>query len=264
MFAVPMVMASDLACSHWKNLGNHAANYFDSQELLTFLPQSKIISKEAAYLIQACIVSSKKEKVIGFKAGLIDETAQIKFKAKEPVFGVLTQANELQSNIIEDSSNKKYLIEAELAYKLKIDINSLLDLDLPIPELVSSVAPAIEVPAINFEVVTNLTANEIIAANAGATYFTLGKFVPLQNLDVNKVEVKITLNGLVVGPHTSMLPKNYDDIFKWLIKKAYTEGYALEKGTIFLIGSITKPKVLTKGDYQISFKGLQTLALYVK
>ena len=74
----------------------------------------------------------------------------------------------------------------------------------------------------------------------------------------------MTLNGLVVDSGTSTLPKNYDDVFKWLIKKAYTEGYSLEKGAIFLTGSITVPMALKKGNYQINFEGLETQTLYVQ
>ncbi len=229
-----------------------------------YFPQPKINSKEQAYLIQACIVSSKAQKIVGFKAGLINESSQEKFHIDEPVLGVFTKGNLKDSNIDIYESNKVSLIEVELAFRLKQKIDDLADLEKDIIELVDAVAPAIEIPLFHFENTSSLISNDIIAANVGANIFILGDFVLVEDVDIDSIEVSLIKNDEVIGRSLDADSINRWESLRWLIKKSYLEGYNLEEGTIYLTGSQINPVVMKRAMYQASYSQMKDITLIVK
>ena len=229
-----------------------------------YLPQYQIASKEQAYLIQACVVSSKAQKVIGFKAGLVSESSQNRFHADEPVLGVLTEGNLKDLSIDIYKQDKVSLLEVELAFRLKQSIVNLADLDNEIIELVDAVAPAIEIPLFHFESIKTLISNDIIAANVGANIFMLGKFVPIGDVDLASVKVSLTKDNQLIA---SSVDANLIDIrksLKWLIKKSYLEGYNLKPGTIYLTGSLVNPVIMKKAMYQMDYNQMKDISLVVR
>ncbi len=229
-----------------------------------YFPQSQIQSKEKAYLVQACILENKRDEIIGFKAGLTNKAAQKRYYSYEPVMGVLVEDNikEIRETIYVE--NKVAFIEAELAFRLKRNIDDLEDLDKAIADLVDAVAPAIEVPLFHFEKANTLKANDIIAANVGAYRVILGTFVMLGDIDINSVKISITKEEKVVVNSIDVKAQDRWEALRWLIKKSYLEGYDLNKGTIYLTGSVVSPAIANKANYRISFSQLEDILLAVE
>ena len=218
---------------------------------------------EIAYLKQTCKNAKIKKKIIGFKAGLTSIPAQEKFNSRAPIFGVLIKENQLSSrNVYID--NNIHLLEAELAYKVKNDINHLHEINVDISQLVYEVAPVVEVAKIISNDINEIKLDEIVENNAGAYRIRLGVFVPLDNININQIKSEITFKGKLIETGISNNPlRDQRSAIKWLIKKALLEGYSIKKDTILSTGAITNPLVLDEGDYVVDFGVLGSLNLSV-
>ena len=218
---------------------------------------------ELAYLKQACNICKKNSDVIGFKAGLTSKNSQNKFNSNTPIFGVLTKGNKSQSNkiIIKEGI---YLLETELAFRIKKEIKDLKQINAEISQLVDAVAPAIEVPKIKGSSLNSVTLNSLVEANAGAHKFILGEFVPLDKANINQTEIQILSEGKVLRNGISSRPLNdQESAMYWLMKKALREGYTIPKGAVLLTGTITKPLVLRDSQYKINFSQLGEIIIEV-
>ncbi len=229
-----------------------------------YLPQPLVNSAEEAYIIQSCLVSNNAKEVIGFKAGLTSNVSRKRFGTNETVLGVLTNGSLHPTNEFLVEDNKTILIETELAFRLRNNIYALDDLDREVEELVDSVAPAIEMPLFHFKDVSALTGNDIIAANVGANKLLLGKFVPIDKVDINSIKVSLNKGGKEIANSLDTFSNNRLQLIRWLIKKSYLEGYTLRKGTIYLTGSLMKPVIMEKGSYFADFTQIDDIVLIVK
>ncbi len=229
-----------------------------------YLPQPEIESEQEAYLIQACLVERSTKEVIGFKAGLTSEASKKRFGVSEAVFGVISNKSEYISNELLIENTKTILIEAELAFRLSKDIYTLNDIDKEVTELVDSVAPVIEMPLFHFKDIDALTGNNIIAANVGANKFLLGKFVSIDQVDVNSIKVSLSENGQEISSSVNGSSANQWQSLKWLIKKSYLEGYTLRKGMIYLTGSLVNPVIMKRGNYFAEYTQIDDIELMVE
>lgn len=243
--------------------GDHVDQYHRAINNEKFLPQVQIQSNEKAYLVQACVLKTKLDEAIGFKAGLTNEAAQKRFQADKPVMGVLTEKNiALRKKV--HVGNRVALIEAELVFRLKQDIDNQEDLNREIQELVDGVALAIEVPLFHFERIDVLVVNDIIASNVGAYRFVIGDFVKLDKIDFNSIKLNISKNGEPIINKINVNVKDKWEALKWLVKKSYLEGYDLKKGTIYLTGSLNSPMIAEKAKYQVTASEIGAISLVVK
>tara|TARA_R110002049_G_scaffold252264_1_gene427020 strand:- start:155179 stop:156006 length:828 start_codon:yes stop_codon:yes gene_type:complete len=256
--------AQNLISNFCEQSDQYVSEYNRALKNEQYLPQYQIESPEQAYLIQACLVAGKAQKIIGFKAGLVSRSAQHKFGANEPVLGVLTEGNLTAINAIVKKSNATSLIEVELAFRLKQSIEKLADLNKDIIGLVDAVAPAIEVPLFHFKDVNTLTSNDIISANVGADIFMLGEFVPIEEIDINSIKVSLFENNKLVAGSEHINTTNRWNALMWLIRKSYLEGYDLNKGTVYLTGSLVKPVILGEAEYYADFKRMKNITLTVR
>lgn len=218
---------------------------------------------ETAYLKQACKNATTKQKIIGFKAGLTSRLAQEKFNSRGPIFGVLIKENQLLSRSAYIDNNI-HLLEAELAYKVKNDINHLHEINADISQLVYKVAPVVEVAKIISNDTNEINLNEIVENNAGAYRLRLGSFVPLENISINHIKSNVIFKGRLIETGISNNPLS-DQKFaiKWLMKKALLEGYSIKKNAILLTGAITIPLELNQGNYVVDFGVLGEINLSV-
>lgn len=259
---VNSVFAYDEAPSVY--ISHLAANYIAAEHRNHFYKTYPSTSIELAYLIQAYYVQQKAKPVIGYKVGLSSAAAQRKFKHQSPVFGVLLQQPN-NEKVIKEQSAAKRLLEVELGFKIKTSITQLVQLDQPIEDLVSSVAPVIEIPTINFKDIKTVTVFDIIATNVGAATFIAGDFVDLNQVDVNKLVIELWHESekIMQGLSNTPFDSQYDAL-AWLLRQALLQGYDLEKGHVLLTGSILKPVFITPGKYTAKFHGLHNINLQVK
>ena len=219
---------------------------------------------EAAYLKQACRNYVGQKEIIGYKAGLTSAAAQEKFNLTEPIFGVLNVKNKLENPKI-SLTEKIFLLEAELAFRIKKDIAGKSDINENISDLVDAVIPVVEVPSIDSKNIAEISIENIIENNVGVYKFKLGKQLLLEEVDINNIRVKIFKDKELYGEGVSNAPMG-DQVkaIKWLIKRAFLEGYNIRKGDILLTGATTKPFVLQTGDYEIDFDRLGIIDLSVE
>ena len=245
-----------------KPFSSYVNAYYEAINDSSYLPQGKIDEIEKAYLVQICIVKSSSNKIIGFKAGLMSAQTRKKFQAQKPVFGVLLK-NYMNAPLrVSSHKDGSFLFEAELGVKLKRDITHLDDTKLPLEEMIAAIAPAIEVANINFKNLQAVRDKDIVAANAGAAYVYTGNFVKIENVDLDKLQIVLNHTSSHVI-HEYRLPDDYQERIRWLIRKAYVEGYSIETGMILLAGSISQPMMLEPGVYQVDFSGLGKRSLLV-
>lgn len=199
------------------------------------------------------------QEIIGFKAGLTTSVTQKRFNSDVPVMGVLTRENIRQSKVRLAHTEKTWLVEAELAFRLKQDISSLSRLNRKLEEVVEAVAPAIELPSIHFRQIDQLTSNDIIATNVGANVIVLGEFIPIEEANINTVQVVLTENNDVIAASQTAALQNRENALRWLIRKSYLEGYRLKKGYIYLTGSLMAPVVMRQTYYKAEFSQLGTV-----
>ena len=250
--------------NYCQQFNDYVIEYDSAYESEQYFPQHQINSKEQAYLIQACIVSNKAQKVISFKAGLVSASSQNRFHADEPVLGVFTEKNLLDLSIDIYMDNRVSLIELELAFRLKQNIDDLADLNNEIIELVDAVAPAIEIPLFHFENTNALISNDIIAANVGANIVMLGDFVAIENVDIDSIKVGLFKDNKIIASSKDSNPINIRKSLKWMIKKSYLEGYDLKSGVIYLTGSLINPTVIEERMYQADYSQMKDMSLIVK
>ena len=242
----------------------YTSSYLASLASSEYFRQGEFDSLEHAYMAQKCVIytmtSDMESDIRGYKAGLTTESSRRRFKSHEPVIGVLLKRHIKSQRSL--NNNKRYLFEIEFAFKLKRDLSSLYEVSLPLAKIIDSVAPTLEVADFNFEAINELNVNDIIAANVGASHIRVGKFIDFEKVDMSTIEV----NAILAGEHSKRnysVPSEYIENIKWLIKKAYTEGYPLEKNMILMAGSIAKPTILTTGSYHIDFGVLGEHSLLV-
>ena len=216
----------------------------------------------AAYLFQSCNIVKKNKKIVGYKAGITSEISQARFNTKLPVFGVLSEGQQLKSNVIVKGENN--LIETEMAFRIKTSINSLDFEKKSISELLDGVAPAIEIPNLKLDKNTNVNVSNIIAANVGSYKYILGKFVSIKDFEMNKKKVTLYKDDKIIDEQWSNAPLgDQKAAIKWVITKALLEGYDLKKGDLILSGAITMPMPLSTGIYEAKFEDMETVRLEV-
>ncbi len=259
MSLLPIAFAATVDCSLWPQLEKHAKNILQAEKNNKFYPQPNLYSSVEAYLIQACIVRKKGRKIIGFKAGLTSKQAQQKFNMSSPVFGVFVDGNKLSKHEFE-VEQLQHLIEVELAFRLKRDIDNLNSLQEPISNYVDAVAPAIEIPAYYFANESTLTGYDIIAANVGANKFLVGNFLAIDRINVNTILIELLYENESKHTGRSNIPFNDQwKALKWLLTQALVQGYTLKKNQILLTGALFPPKHLERGHYRVEFSELGTL-----
>ena len=230
-----------------------------------YLRQGIINNPELAYIAQKCalhnLTNNIASNIAGYKAGLTTESSRKRFNAREPVMGVLLKQH-IQSQ--QDYYNNKInLFEIELAFKLKKNLSSLNDVSLPLDKIIDAVAPAIEIANFNFKSIDKINANDIVAANVGTEYIRVGQFIDFKEVDIHSVKISV-FHDSEGKKKIHSIPDDYLMNIRWLIRKAYKEGYPLRKDMVLMAGSIIKPVVLTSGTYHVEFGALGTHDLYVR
>ena len=179
-----------------------------------------------------------------------------KYGLDEPIFGVLFKSGK-HSNSDLLNYDKYYFIEMELAFVLENSIEQKLE---SIEELLPNIRyfmPAIELPIINFGSKENLKAIDVVAANSCSSDFILGYPLKPEDIDFNIIKADLYHNGeLIDSGESSAALGNQLEALLWLVNKALSEGYSLEKGHILITGVIGKLNEVKKGYYQAVYSDI--------
>lgn len=209
----------------------------------------------AAYQVQQALVAGNK--IAGFKAGLTTEAGQHKFGVVEPIGGVLLTAPLRYSNgalNIDSNQYNRLMLELELGFVLKHDIDKPLASINELKQLVAFVYPVIELPDLGFEKAPSLHGVDVIASNAAARSVIVGAASEVAAADVNALSVSLYHNDklILVGKGSDAMGDQWQALL-WLINHSLQQGYCIEAGQLLITGALGKMLAASPGDYRAAF-----------
>lgn len=210
-------------------------------------------SQENAYTVQNIITQKRIENgatLVGKKIGLTSVKVQQQLGVDQPDFGMLFDDMEIKNGgnlSISDTMQPK--VEAEIAFVLKKDINSLN------PSLAETEA-AVDYAMAAIEIVGSRIAGwdikitDTIADNASASHYVLGDVKKkLSEIDLIDCEMQLFQNNHLVsqGNGAACLGSPLIAV-QWLAKKMAAVGNPLQAGDLILSGALGPMVNVAEGD----------------
>jgi len=197
---------------------------------------------DSAYRVQTRSVRERLQGAspAGFKAGLTSAPAQARFKANDAVAGVLFKEGALQSASTVSLHELRGLhIEVEIAMRIGTPIDEpLADVDA-LRAHIDGIAPAIELPNLDYTQPQSLDATALIATNVAAAKYIVGAFASPRERDPNATEVRLVCNDqeMFTGKGTDALGDQWRAAL-FLVNQMVRQGWRIERGQILLTGSL--------------------------
>ncbi len=228
------------------------------------------LSYEGAYLFQESFVQSllnEGEEFGGFKLGLTGEKRP--FGATEAVYGRLLKSQFREAGKVYSSDFVKPLVEVELAFKFKEDIDFPLTFG-QLKDAIDWVAPAIELPDLFFDDMKNLSWLDLIALDVAPRQVIVGNHVSINDVDVESINITAYHNGEVVkqAPSTSTLGGQMRALMYLAAKlnhhmisfsKSGNPLYKIHAGDIVITGALGGFMPGKPGQYQVNYGPLGNL-----
>jgi len=235
--------ASHTLLSHWragKKLGNLDAS---------LRPQSRA----QGYAIQAELERSSKGKLFGWKIAATSEAGQRHINVAGPMAGRI-----LKETLIEDggtapmAGNEMRVAEPEFAFRMRIDLpprSSPYAVD-EVLDAVDTLHPAIEIPDSRFFEFVKAGEAQIIADNACAHLFVLGKAMAAnwRALDLIEERPVIMLRGQRYVGHGKNVLGDPRVALAWLANELHGLGLTLRAGEVVTTGTCHPPLPIQSGD----------------
>jgi len=234
-------------------------------------PSSQLpdLNAEKAYAMQKKLTKAlldKGQAIGGFRGGLTSEAGQKKFGVTAPLLGPLFKAGEFGPDAVVNSKDfVRLIIENEVGYVVGQKISEPVKDVEALKKTVKEVFPAVDLPDLRFADVKNVKGPDIIVDNLGYSKYIIGKRMPSDKVDVNKVEVTMTLDGKEVnkGKAADALGDQWKALL-WLVNGVVAQGYTIEPGHIFITGAMGQMIPGKPGKYEGNYGPLGTLSFIVK
>lgn len=238
-----MRAASRTLQEHWR-AGTKLGNLDSAQR-----PQSR----EEGYAIQAEIERASSSKRFGWKIAATSEAGQKHINVPGPMAGRI-----LQETLIEDggtapmAGNKMRVAEPEFAFRMRIDLPPRLDAYsvAEVLDAVDTLHPAIEIPDSRFADFVHAGEAQIIADNACAHLFVLGKTTDANWRAMDLIEARpvITMRGERFIGHGKNVLGDPRVALAWLANELRTLGLTLHAGEVVTTGTCHTPLPIQSGD----------------
>lgn len=211
----------------------------------------------SAYQVQTRSVRAKLQNAspAGFKAGLTSPAMQARFKTNDAVAGVLFREGARRSaDTVRLSELRGLHIEVEVAMRIGTAIDKPLADVAALRNHIDGIAPAIELPNLDYAEPQALDAVDIIATNVAAANYIVGDFISPQQRDPNAVAVRLACDDkeVVTGKARDALGDQWRAAL-WLVNTMLAQGWKLESGQILLTGALGRAVPAAKGRCVASY-----------
>jgi 2-keto-4-pentenoate hydratase len=234
-------------------------------------PSAKLpdLTVEKAYDMQKKLVKAlvaKGETVSVFKGGLTTEAAQKKFGVNDALVGQIFKSGELGPDAMVNSKDfVRLFVEQEVGYVIGQKISQPVKDVASLKTMIKEVFPAVELPDLRFEDMKTIKGPDIIVDAVGSAKYIVGKKMPVDKVDVSKVEVTLKLDGQPVnqGKASDCLGDQWKAAL-WLVNTAVAKGWTIEPGQMLITGAMGTMIPGKPGKYEGDWGSLGTLSWTVK
>jgi 2-keto-4-pentenoate hydratase len=200
------------------------------------------LTTASAYRVQTRSVRTRLQGAspAGFKAGLTSPATQARFKTNQPVAGVLfTEGERKSADTLRLSELHGLYIEVELAMRIGTAIDKPLADTAALREHIDGIAPALELPNIDYVNPQAIDIVDLIATDVSAANYILGDFVSPQQRDPNTVAVRLACNDqdVMSGNSRDALGDQWQSAL-FLVNTMLGQGWTFEPGQILLTGAL--------------------------
>jgi 2-keto-4-pentenoate hydratase len=227
------------------------------------------LTEEKAYGLQKQLtdkILSKGEKIGGFKAGLTSNASQQRFGVSSAVLGPMFKNGELGPDaVVEIKDFVRLFIETEVGYVMGEKITQPVKDVEALKKMVKNVFPAVELPDIRFVEMKDLKGTDLIVDAVSSSKYIVGKELPLDKVDVNQVQVSLSLDGKTVneGKATDIMGDQWKTLL-WLVNGAIAQGWSIEPGQVLITGAMGTMIPGKPGKYEGDWGSLGKLSWTVK
>ena len=192
------------------------------------------------------------ERVVGKKIGVTSAAVQNMLGVRQPDFGYLTDAMEVQTGGVIPLQGQliQPRAEAEIAFVLKADIKGPGVTAAEVIQATDFVMPCLEIVDSRIRD-WRIKIQDTVADNASCGCFVLGQqAVSPRDVDLATCGVVMELNGSVVstGAGAAALGSSPVACMVWLANQLGAFGVALKKGEVVLSGSLVPLQPVQSGD----------------
>ena len=236
--------AAQLLWTLWENTGRIPA-----------LPEDcRPRGRADGYAIQAALAAQSGQGVLGWKIAATTESGQRHINVDGPIAGRLLQNKVLPPDAtIPLGDNHMRVAEAELVFRFARDLPP-----KPTPyslnevmAAVDGVLPGIEVPDSRYDDFCVVGDAQLIAENACAAWFILGKgpAIDWREVDLVRHSVRVYRNGILAQEGTGAMVLGDPKIaLEWIANELSALGTGLRAGDIVTTGTVVTPVRIEPGD----------------
>jgi 2-keto-4-pentenoate hydratase len=268
--AVLVIVCASIVTACVSTQNSAARQLFDAWSRRASLPNATRIDEtltiETAYAIQKAFVRQRlvNDSISGFKGGLTSPASQARFRTDAPIAGVLIGAPLHDGATVKLSELRGLNIETEVAMRVGKTIDRPLGHVAALKEHVDGIAPAIELPNLDYESMANLDVRDIVASNVAAAAYVVGTFESPQTRDPNSIQTRLVCDGkeLNVGSARDALGDQWEAA-RWLVDTMIAQGYRIERGRILMTGALGRMIPAQPGACTASYGDWGTLQINV-
>jgi 2-keto-4-pentenoate hydratase len=234
-------------------------SHWQSEQVLSSLPEAcRPLNAEQGYAAQAQLPAVAGRAVLGWKIAATSSNGQAHINVSGPLAGRLLSGQMFETGAtVPSAGNRMRVAEPEFAFAMGQDLppQSTPYTQQQVMAAVATLHPAIEVPDSRLEPFTAAGEAQLLADNACARHFVLGKAAPdlWRSVDLSTYPVHARVDqgqqprytregtgGNVLGDPRIALT--------WLVNQLSRLGITLEKGHVVTTGTCMVPLELQPGD----------------
>lgn len=215
-------------------------------------------TRSAGYAIQACLPQASGRQVMGWKIAATSAAGQSHIQVSGPLAGRILSGQMLEPGArVSPQGNQMRVAETEMAFVFARDLPARAapyEVD-EVMQAVASLHPSIEIPNSRFAPFTQAGEAQLLADNACAHQFMLGKRAPegWQQLDLATHPVSARVTGRD-GRHWERQGSGAAVLgdpriaLTWLVNELSAQGIGLLAGQFVTTGTCMVPLELVEGD----------------